>query len=95
MEVKVDFLFELWVEALEQHVSGLAVSEKTDPVEPFVPAHLAYDKKVLKFIGYFKEDFDRSILTAQSENFRIRFVKIYYYLEVSLVYFYTLPVDSI
>jgi len=69
------------VEALEQHVSSLAVSEKTDPVEPFVPAHLAYDKKVLKFIGYFKEDFDRSILTAQSENFRIRFVKIYYYLE--------------
>ena len=71
------------VEALEQHVSSLAVSEKTDPVEPFVPAHLAYDKKVLKFIGYFKEDFDRSILTAQSENFRIRFVKIYYYLEVN------------
>ena len=53
------------VEALEQHVSSLAVSEKTDPVEPFVPAHLAYDKKVLKFIGYFKEDFDRSILTAR------------------------------
>ena len=69
------------IEALEQHVTDLTVKDKTEDITPFVPAHLAYDKKVLKFSGYFKENFSEN--NGPTSNYRIRFVDIYYYMEVS------------
>jgi hypothetical protein len=67
------------IEALEQHVTDLTVKDETEDITPFVPAHLAYDKKVLKFSGYFKENFSES--NGPTSNYRIRFVDIYYYME--------------
>jgi len=43
----------------------------------FVPAHLAFDKKVLKFDAYFKE----AVHESPNEYYRVRPVEIYYYLE--------------
>ncbi|XP_038939121.1 EF-hand domain-containing protein 1 isoform X1 [Rattus norvegicus] len=43
----------------------------------FVPAHVAFDKKVLKFSAYFQED----VPISMEEHYRIRRVNIYYYLE--------------
>nr|XP_056712805.1 EF-hand domain-containing protein 1 [Euleptes europaea] len=43
----------------------------------FIPAHVAFDKKVLKFNGYFQED----VPISTEEHFRVRQVGIYYYLE--------------
>jgi len=45
--------------------------------ERFVPAHVAFDKKVLKFVGYFKETVNES----QQEYYRVRPIEVYYYLE--------------
>jgi hypothetical protein len=47
------------------------------PPEDFVPAHVAWDKKVLKFNAYFKQ----TVHESPNEHFRVRPVKIYYYLE--------------
>ncbi|RXN32248.1 EF-hand domain-containing 1 [Labeo rohita] len=43
----------------------------------FIPAHAAYDKKVLRFYGYFRQE----VLHSPDEHFRIRPVVIYYHLE--------------
>ncbi|XP_072218234.1 EF-hand domain-containing protein 1 [Leuresthes tenuis] len=45
--------------------------------EDFIPAHVALDKKLLRFYGYFIED----ILYCPEEQYRVRPVVIYYYLE--------------
>uniref|UniRef100_UPI0037E71C01 EF-hand domain-containing protein 1 n=1 Tax=Semicossyphus pulcher TaxID=241346 RepID=UPI0037E71C01 len=45
--------------------------------EEFIPAHVALDKKVLRFYAYFKE----SIVYSPDEEYRVRAVVIYYYLE--------------
>uniref|UniRef100_A0A3Q0RP27 EF-hand domain (C-terminal) containing 1 n=1 Tax=Amphilophus citrinellus TaxID=61819 RepID=A0A3Q0RP27_AMPCI len=45
--------------------------------EDFIPAHVALDKKVLRYYGYFME----AILYSPEEEFRVRPVVIYYYLE--------------
>ncbi|XP_007546693.2 EF-hand domain-containing protein 1 [Poecilia formosa] len=45
--------------------------------EEFIPAHVALDKKVLRFYGHFKEE----ILHSPAESYRVRPVTIYYYLE--------------
>uniref|UniRef100_G1KDM5 EF-hand domain containing 1 n=1 Tax=Anolis carolinensis TaxID=28377 RepID=G1KDM5_ANOCA len=50
---------------------------KQAPPSDFIPAHVAFDKKVLKFDGYFQED----VPISTEEHFRIRQVGIYYYLE--------------
>ncbi|VEL21178.1 unnamed protein product [Protopolystoma xenopodis] len=50
---------------------------KSEPSNEFIPAHLALDKKVLRFFGYFKETVNES---AQ-EHYRVRYVTIYYYIE--------------
>ncbi|XP_073938061.1 EF-hand domain-containing protein 1 isoform X3 [Castor canadensis] len=47
------------------------------PRTDFVPAHVAFDKKVLKFDAYFRED----VPISTEEHYRIRQVNIYYYLE--------------
>ncbi|KAM4600619.1 EF-hand domain-containing protein 1 [Polymixia lowei] len=43
----------------------------------FVPAHVALDKKVLRFYAYFQQD----VLHSSDEEYRVRPVVIYYYLE--------------
>ena len=43
----------------------------------FVPAWVAFDRKVLRFEGFFKEPVHES----SAENFRVRKIKVYYYLE--------------
>ena len=65
------------IERIEQEVDALTVKDTPAPLEPFVPAHLAYDKKVLKFTGYFHETLPTGV-----ERYRYRFVEIFYYLEV-------------
>ncbi|XP_005502918.2 EF-hand domain-containing protein 1 [Columba livia] len=50
---------------------------KPAPPSGFVPAHVAFDKKILKFDAYFQED----VPLSQQEHYRIRQVGIYYYLE--------------
>ncbi|KAK3704391.1 hypothetical protein QZH41_008280 [Actinostola sp. cb2023] len=47
------------------------------PPEDFVPAHVAFDKKVLLFHAYFKQ----AVHESPGEYYRVRPVKIYYYLE--------------
>lgn len=51
-------------------------SSKAAPVE-FVPAHVAFDKKVLRFDAYFKQTVHESL----NEHYRIREVRLFYYLE--------------
>lgn len=43
----------------------------------FIPAHCAFDKKVLKFDAYFKE----AVHESPNEFYRVRPVEIFYYLE--------------
>ncbi|KAM7426186.1 EF-hand domain-containing protein 1 [Porites harrisoni] len=47
------------------------------PPEDFVPAHVGFDKKVLLFFGYFKQ----TVHESSNEYYRVRPVKVYYYLE--------------
>ena len=47
------------------------------PPEDFIPAHVGFDKKVLLFSAYFKQ----TVHESASEYYRVRPVKIYYYLE--------------
>jgi hypothetical protein len=53
---------------------GKSVVETPDK---FIPATLAFDKKVLRFFGYFKQ----TIPESPNEYYRVRPVKIFYYLE--------------
>ncbi|XP_009869295.1 PREDICTED: EF-hand domain-containing protein 1, partial [Apaloderma vittatum] len=50
---------------------------KKAPPPAFIPAHVAFDKKILKFDAYFQED----VPLSTEEHYRIRQVRIYYYLE--------------
>ncbi|KAM5256915.1 EF-hand domain-containing protein 1 [Ctenodactylus gundi] len=50
---------------------------KKAPPAQFIPAHVTFDKKVLKFDAYFQED----VPLSTEEHYRIRQVNIYYYLE--------------
>jgi hypothetical protein len=52
-------------------------SKNTTLETNFVPGHLAFDKKVLKFDAYFKE----AVHESPNEYYRVRPVEIYYYLE--------------
>ncbi|KAM9339244.1 EF-hand domain-containing protein 1 [Symphorus nematophorus] len=71
---------------IQQKISELAF-EKPDVTygslhnqslaEEFIPAHVALDKKVLRYYAYFEED----ILFSPEEEYRVRPVIIYYYLE--------------
>ncbi|XP_067833935.1 EF-hand domain-containing protein 1-like, partial [Heptranchias perlo] len=47
------------------------------PPEDFIPGHVAFDKKVLKFDGYFKE----TVHESAEEYYRVRPIVLYYYLE--------------
>ncbi|CAL8100657.1 unnamed protein product [Calicophoron daubneyi] len=50
---------------------------KQAPPAEFVPAHVALDKKVLRFYGYFKETVNES----PQETYRVRLIQIFYFLE--------------
>ncbi|XP_070534018.1 EF-hand domain-containing protein 1-like [Ptychodera flava] len=50
---------------------------KQAPPEDFIPAHVAFDKKVLKFDAYFRQ----TVHESPDEYYRIRPVSIFYYLE--------------
>ncbi|MCI4395685.1 hypothetical protein PGIGA_G00194930 [Pangasianodon gigas] len=47
------------------------------PPSDFIPAHVAYDKKVLRFYGYYQQE----VLDSPEERWRVRPVVFYYYLE--------------
>jgi len=50
---------------------------KQAPPAAFIPAHVAWDKKVLKFNAYYKQ----TVHESPDEYFRVRPVEIFYYLE--------------
>lgn len=50
---------------------------KKPHVEPFRPHFVLYDKKTLRFKGFFKQH----VPDSQIEHFRTRFVDIFYFLE--------------
>eukprot|EP00051_Salpingoeca_urceolata_P016671 m.223208 g.223208 ORF g.223208 m.223208 type:complete len:552 (+) comp18748_c0_seq2:177-1832(+) len=54
--------------------SGAAASAST---KQNVPRHVELDKKVLQFFGYFKQ----TVTESRDEHYRVRHVKMYYYLE--------------
>eukprot|EP00049_Salpingoeca_infusionum_P018042 m.355473 g.355473 ORF g.355473 m.355473 type:complete len:549 (+) comp17261_c0_seq1:265-1911(+) len=53
-----------------RHASGRQAGKR-------VPPHVALDKKVLTFNGFFKE----TVTESADEHYRVRYVKIFYYLE--------------
>ncbi|XP_068433358.1 EF-hand domain-containing protein 1 [Clinocottus analis] len=72
-------------ELLQQEISQLSFetpditydSADESIVEDFIPAHVALDKKVLRYYAYFKEN----VLFSSKEDYCVRPVVIYYYLE--------------
>lgn len=71
-------LSEAELDELAKKMPTLTYGEpKQAPPELFVPGHLAFDKKVLKFKAFFKE----TVHESAQEFYRVRPVDIYYYLE--------------
>ena len=58
-------------------VPPAASTAMSGPTAEARPAWVAYDRKVLRFYGYFKE----TVTESSQENFRVRRCVIYYYLE--------------
>ncbi|CAF0712493.1 unnamed protein product [Brachionus calyciflorus] len=63
---------------------------KPEAPDNFVPATVAYDKKVLRFFGYFKQ----TVHESPSEFFRVRPVTILYYLEDDSMQVFEDPVEN-
>ncbi|XP_073481249.1 EF-hand domain-containing protein 1 isoform X1 [Aquarana catesbeiana] len=63
---------------------------KQAPSSTFIPAHVAFDKKVLKFEGYFQE----TVPISQDEHYRVRRVCVYYYLEDDSISVVEPPVEN-
>lgn len=63
---------------------------KQAPPEEFIPAHVAFDKKVLLFNAYFKQ----TVYESQAEYYRVRPVRIYYYLEDDTIAVTEPPVEN-
>ncbi|KAK2846203.1 hypothetical protein Q7C36_011057 [Tachysurus vachellii] len=61
---------------IQKPLPSYDTSTHTRPLH-FVPAHAAYDKKVLRFYGYFKQE----VLHSAEECWRVRPVVLLYYLE--------------
>ncbi|XP_067999037.1 EF-hand domain-containing protein 1 [Melanerpes formicivorus] len=55
---------------------------KWAPPSGFIPAHVAFDKKILRFYAYFQED----VPVSTEERYGIRQVVIFYYLEDDSMY---------
>jgi len=62
---------------MEGKMEELTVKHHHVPKKEFIPAHKQFDKKVLKFIMYFKE----TVFESPAEHYRVRIVDLYYYLE--------------
>ncbi|CAF0958253.1 unnamed protein product [Rotaria sordida] len=60
---------------------------KVQEPRKFVPATVFYDKKVLRFYGYFKQ----TVYESPLEYYRVRRVIIYYYLEDDTIAIYEIP----
>ncbi|XP_059841391.1 EF-hand domain-containing protein 1 isoform X2 [Hypanus sabinus] len=60
------------------------------PPSDFIPAHVAFDKQVLSFDGYFKE----TVRESADEHFRVRRIVLYYYLEDDSIAIYEPRVDN-
>ncbi|KAG8545694.1 hypothetical protein GDO81_020488 [Engystomops pustulosus] len=60
------------------------------PPSTFIPSYVAFDKKVLRFEGYFKE----TVPISQDEHYRVRKVSIYYYLEDDTISVVEPPVEN-
>ncbi|KAM9495997.1 EF-hand domain-containing protein 1 isoform 1-T2 [Clarias gariepinus] len=66
------------INQLSMPISIVSQDTSTDtPPTEFIPAHVAYDKKVLRFYGYFQE----KVVDSPEESWRVRPVVFYYYLE--------------
>ena len=63
--------------AATMRVPPAASTAMSGPTAEARPAWVAYDRKVLRFYGYFKE----TVTESSQENFRVRRCVIYYYLE--------------
>ncbi|XP_059504782.1 EF-hand domain-containing protein 1 isoform X2 [Stegostoma tigrinum] len=63
---------------------------KQAPPADFVPGHVAFDKKVLKFDGYFKE----TVHESPYEYYRVRPIILYYYLEDDSISIHEPEVDN-
>ncbi|XP_018117414.1 EF-hand domain (C-terminal) containing 1 L homeolog isoform X1 [Xenopus laevis] len=50
---------------------------KPAPPSDFIPSYVAFDKKVLRFEGYFQE----TVPLSPDEHYRVRRITLYYYLE--------------
>ncbi|CDS42450.1 EF hand domain containing protein 1 [Echinococcus multilocularis] len=57
---------------------------KVVPLPEFIPDYVAFDKKVLRFYGYFKE----SVTESAEEHYRVRNVIFYYHLEDDSMHIY-------
>lgn len=55
---------------------------ENDYIPRVQPPWLKYDRKVLRFYGYFQEH----VVESRLENYRIRKVAIYYYLADETIY---------
>ncbi|KAG7331818.1 hypothetical protein KOW79_005787 [Hemibagrus wyckioides] len=62
--------------SIQTPITSYDTSTRTPPLD-FIPAHAAYDKKVLRFYGYFQQE----VLHSAEEHWRVRPVVFYYYLE--------------
>ena len=69
-----DMMYQTTTRASTRATELLAASKMGPTI---VPAHVAFDKKVLCFHGYFKQTVHESPL----EHYRVRHIKLYYYLE--------------
>ncbi|GCB84006.1 hypothetical protein scyTo_0024671, partial [Scyliorhinus torazame] len=63
---------------------------KQTPPADFIPGHVAFDKKVLKFDGYFKE----TVHESPQEYYRVRPIVLYYYLEDDSIAIHEPEVDN-
>lgn len=76
--IPVNKLTQEEVDELANLKPSLTYGQKVQaPPEDFVPAHVAFDKKVLLFFAYFKQ----TVHESSNEYYRVRPVKVYYYLE--------------
>ncbi|XP_044529319.1 EF-hand domain-containing protein 1 [Gracilinanus agilis] len=76
--IQVNQLSQTDLDELANKIPTLTYEEpRQAPLADFIPAHVAFDKKVLKFDAFFKE----IVPLSSEEDYRIRKVVIYYYLE--------------
>ncbi|KAJ3078120.1 EF-hand domain-containing protein 1, partial [Quaeritorhiza haematococci] len=64
-------------------------AKNRDDMPQFVPAHVAFDKVVLRFDGYFKQTVHES-----TEQYHLRKVRVYYYLEDDSIAVVEPPVEN-